>query len=87
MDLRAKYLYGGVPRSHPGRSGPGIGGGCLKQYIGDLTKMVVHNQLNKKPECCAEAIPSEAIKQFDALHQAVREGFKKCPECIGDGIW
>ncbi len=59
----------------------------MKQYIGDLTKMLVHNQLNKKPGCCMEAIPTEKQKQFDALHQATNEGFKKCPECIGSGIW
>ena len=49
--------------------------------------MVVHNQLNKKPACSVEAIPSESQRQFDALHQATSEGFKKCPECIGSGIW
>ena len=58
-----------------------------KQYIGDITKMVVHNTLNKKPTCGIQDIPPEAKREFDALYQATTTGFHKCTECIGSSIW
>ncbi len=59
----------------------------MKQYIGDTTKMIVHNSLNKQEACGFNDIPEEAKKEFDALYQATSEGYEKCPNCIGDSIW
>jgi hypothetical protein len=59
----------------------------MKQYIGDSTKMLVHNSLNKQEACGVNEIPEESKKEFDALYQATSEGFSKCPTCIGDSIW
>jgi hypothetical protein len=59
----------------------------MKQYIGDPTRMVVHNMLAKTPECYVDKIPKETRKEWDALYEATKAGFQKCPNCIGDRIW
>ena len=59
----------------------------MKQYLGDQTRMVVHNLLAKTPDCRLEGIPKEARKEWDALYEATNAGFTKCPSCIGDRIW
>ena len=59
----------------------------MKQYLGDSTKMVVHNLLNRQPQCGIDDISEEERKEFDALYQATGSGYTKCPDCIGDSIW
>ncbi len=59
----------------------------MKQYLGDNTRMVVHNLLARTPECALDRIPKDARIEWDALYQATTAGFTKCPNCIGDRIW
>jgi hypothetical protein len=61
-----------------------------KRYVGDRRVMVVHDldhEAGGLRGCCVDRIPLADVVTFepDILHQAYRQGFTFCPNCIAEG--
>ncbi len=60
-----------------------------KRYAGDRRVMVVHDldhEAGGLRGCAVDRIPLGDVVTFepDTLHQAYRQGFKFCPQCIAE---
>lgn len=54
-------------------------------YFGEKNKMIVHDLNKIKPDCDIANVKKKDRKYFtpDTLTQADKEGYSRCPACLG----